>query len=122
MADKTVIDFFGEPELLVDMGDGTFARRIVSVPNGVVASAGTATGQVNVGTSATLIVAARAVRQNLTIVNMGTVDIYIGNAGVTTATGLLLAGIRGANISITTPLAVYAVAGSTQAISYMENY
>lgn len=50
-------------------------------------------GPITVGTDAILIVAANASRRNLTIVNNGIGDIYIGpNNTITTSTGVTLFG------------------------------
>ncbi|MBB4200679.1 hypothetical protein GGD83_004508, partial [Rhodoblastus sphagnicola] len=54
-----------------------------------------ATGQVSVATSATQVVAARAGRKEVTIVNHATTAVYIGGSAVTAAAGLLLADVRG---------------------------
>ena len=84
-----------------------------------------ATGIVSVATTAggTLIAAARANRTDITIVNEGTTDVRLGASGVTTATGLLLAGIKGAALTLSTRAAVYGiVAASTQNVSFEENY
>ena len=92
---------------------------------GVTRSVGTgamATAQVSVGTGSTLIVAARADRASVTITNLGTVDIYIGNTGVTAGTGTLLVGTKGAAITIPTTAAVYGIGASAQSVSFMENY
>lgn len=79
--------------------------------------------QVSVGTSATAIVAARARRRSVTIVNHGTTDVYVGGTGVTTGNGVLLPGTKGAAITIETTAAVSAVVGSgTQTVSYFEEY
>lgn len=81
-----------------------------------------ATSQVSVGTSATLIAAARLGRNAITITNAGTTAVWIGNAGVTVATGTLLAGVVGASITIPTQAAEYAVAGSAQTVSILETF
>lgn len=82
-----------------------------------------ATKQATVGTDATLIAAARPGRRKITLVNHGTTDVLLGNVGVTTATGVLLAGAKGQTIVIDTSDAVYGiVAASTQAVSAIEHY
>lgn len=80
-------------------------------------------GQITVASTATQIVAARTSRMDLTIANLGTVDIFIGDASVTTSTGFLLPGVKGAALTLPTQAAVYGiVASSTQAISFIETY
>lgn len=82
-----------------------------------------ATTQVTVNSTATQIVAARTGRDAVIIVNLGTTDVYIGVSGVTTSTGLLLLGTKGAAVSIPTTAAVYGIVGAgTQAVSVMEVY
>lgn len=91
-----------------------------TVPAG---TANIATGQATVASTATLVVAARLGRASVKITDLGTTDIFCGAAGVTTATGDLLAGVKGGSITIPTSAAVYCVdATGTQAVSYMEAY
>lgn len=84
------------------------------------------TNQVTVGTGATLILAAVSsggpvnARRVVTVTNLGTVDVYLGAAGVTTGTGDLLVGIKGASKTMYTNGAIYGIAGSSQAVSYSE--
>lgn len=86
-----------------------------------VGNASFSTGQVTVAASATAIVAARAGRGAVTIVNHGTIPVIIGDATVTTSTGVLLAGIVGASITISTSANIYGiVASGTQLVSYAE--
>jgi|SRR5579862_621292 len=79
-------------------------------------------GQVSVGATATLISAANPNRSTICITNMGTTDVYIGfTSGVTTSTGDLLAGTKGAFIAVDTQTDVYAiVATGSQTVSYSE--
>lgn len=79
-----------------------------------------ATAQVSVATSATQIVAARANRGSVKITNLGTNDVYIGVAGVTTTTGDLLPGTKGASIVVPTNVAVFGIAAAAQSVSVME--
>jgi len=82
-----------------------------------------ATNQVSVTSAATAIVAARATRRSVLIINHGTTDVYIGGASVTTSDGILLTGTAGAAIGIGTTAAVYGiVVSSSQTVSYIENY
>lgn len=77
--------------------------------------------QATVAATATLIAAARPGRRKITIVNPSAVAVYLGDAGVTTTTGVLLPGVVGAQVTIETPEAVYGVvATSTQAVSAVE--
>ena len=78
--------------------------------------------QVTVGTESTLIVSARANRRGVLIVQHGTNNVFLGNNGVTTGDGVLLAGTAGTSIFIPTTAAVYGIAGSSQAVSYLEVY
>lgn len=90
---------------------------------GIVGSPNIATGQVSVGTTATLIVPARAGRRALTIVHEGTADIRYGAAGVTTGTGALLAGTKGTSMTAPVTGALYGIVGTgTQPLSYVETW
>ena len=81
------------------------------------------TGQVSVGTSATLILPARRQRRSLLIVQHGTNAVYIGkDENVGTTTGVLLTGTAGAGISIPTTGEIWGIAGSAQTVSYIEVY
>ena len=91
----------------------------------IVGSTNIVTGQISVATTAggTLIAAARTGRLDITIVNSGTADVYLGPSGLTTSTGILLKGIPGAALTISTAAAVYGiVAAATQTVSYLETY
>lgn len=81
-----------------------------------------ATAQVSVATSSTLIAAARAGRGSIKITNItGAQQIYIGNTGVTTATGDLLPAAVGASITIPANVAIYGIAATAaQTVSVME--
>lgn len=82
-----------------------------------------ATTQVSVGTSATQIVAARAARDAVIIVNLGTTPVYLGTSGVTTGNGLLLLGVQGAAITIPVTAAIYGIVGAgSQSVAVMEVY
>jgi hypothetical protein len=95
--------------------NGTFS---VSKGSGTIATA-----QVSVATSSTQVVAARAGRGSVKITNLGTTDVFVGVTGVTTTTGDLLPGTKGASITIPTNAAVFAVAsGAAQTVSVMEVY
>lgn len=82
------------------------------------------TGQVSIASTATQIVAARSPRRSVLVINHGTTDVYIGfTSGVTTATGILLTGTKGASLSIPSNTTIYGITASgTQTISYAEVY
>jgi hypothetical protein len=83
-----------------------------------------ATAQVSVAATATLIVAARAGRKEVTIINHGTTDLYLGSSsGVTTSTGQLLAGVKGEGVTYSGGAAIYGIAASgSQTVSVAEVY
>ncbi len=84
-----------------------------------------ATGQVTVNTTAggVLIAAARATRREIVVTNTGTVPVYLGNSGVTTTTGHLLPGIKGASVSLRWTGALYGkTASGSQVVTYAEEY
>lgn len=93
---------------------------------GVTTQAGVAniaTGQQALTTSAAQVVAPRATRRSVTIVNLSSIDVYIGNTGVTDTTGQLLLGTKGTALTLETTTAVYAVAATgTPSVSYLEEY
>lgn len=81
------------------------------------------TGQVSVGTGATLILPARSNRRSLLIVQHGTNAVYIGkDNAVLTTTGVLLTGTAGTGISIPVTGEIWGIAGSAQTVSYIEIY
>ncbi len=101
----------------------------VNTLNQSVGAASGTTGQVTITGSATQIVAARTGvpgtgRLAVIITNTGATDVYIGfTAGVTIATGDLLAGTKGAFVSIPYDGAVWGITGgSSQTVTYMEVY
>ncbi len=83
------------------------------------------TGVVNIDTTigGVLIAVNRGGRADITVVNEGTTDVRLGPQGVTAATGLLLVGIKGAAVTISTGAALYGiVATGSQAVSFAEDY
>lgn len=105
--------FSGNPPL------GTPANPLITVALG---NSNLAHNQVSVTTGATPIVAARA-RGAVTIVNSGTVDVFLGGSGVTILNGVLLPGVKGASFTINNGAAVYGIVGAgTQTVSYIESY
>lgn len=79
-----------------------------------------ATGQVAVTTSSTLVAAARAGRQKITLSPTSSVVYYVGNTGVTSATGVYVA--AGGSITLETSAAIYAAGASNVTISYIEMF
>ena len=81
------------------------------------------TGQVSVTTAATKVVSARSNRRSLLIVQHGTNAVYLGKDNTVLATtGILLTGTAGTGISIPVTGEVWAIAGATQTVSYIEVY
>ena len=82
-----------------------------------------ATGQPNVGATATAICSARVGRGAITVVNHGTTDVFLGGSTVTSGTGVLLLGVKGASITLPFAGALYGVtATGSQPVSYVEVY
>lgn len=126
-------DLEQEQSFLMGYNGATWDRLRSDTPNGLdvdvtrVASfpgvANLAHGQVALSSSATQVVSTRATRRAVTIVNLSTTDIYVGNTGVTTSTGQLLLGSKGAAITIETVTAVFAIVTTgTPSVSYLEEY
>jgi hypothetical protein len=89
------------------------------------AAGGITTSQATVDTTSggVQIVAARPGRHKLTLVNLGTVDVWIGQKGLTSSTGALLVGTKGATLEVDTQDAVYGIVGSgSQAVAAIETY
>lgn len=78
------------------------------------------TAQVAITSAATLISAANSARSGIIITNLGTTDLYIGDVNVTTGTGDLLVGTKGATKAFSTTSAVYAISGTTGSVSVLE--
>lgn len=80
------------------------------------------TSQISVTGTATKLVSTNPNRSGFQVINLGTTDIYIGeNATVTTSTGHLLVGTKGASISFATTGQVYGITGGgTQSVSILE--
>jgi hypothetical protein len=80
-----------------------------------------ATGQVSVGTTATLIVAQRSGRYGVTLINKGSTEVDIGGSSVTTSTGSPLPAVQWASKTILTTAAIYGiVASGTQTVAFEE--
>src|SRR5580692_5097860 len=79
------------------------------------------TGQISVAATVTNIVGGDGARTGLLITNPGTVGVYIGASGVTTATGAWLPG--GGSISIPTRAPVYGISsGAAQNVTFLVTY
>lgn len=85
-------------------------------------AANQATGQQALTTTAAQVVAARSTRRNVLIVNTSTtITVYVGNTGVTSATGVPI--LPNASITIPSVTAQFAVAASgTPTVAYFETY
>jgi hypothetical protein len=100
----------------------------VNTSGGTTAAGAIATAQVSVANLATLIAAARTGppgtgRVAITIENSGTTDVFIGLSNVTTGTGILLPGVKGAALTIPTTAAVYGItASASQTVTVLESY
>lgn len=78
-------------------------------------------GQISVGTGGALIVAARAGRTSVLIVNNGATTVYLGGQNVDTDDGVPLA--ADASVSIPGSAAIYGkTVSGTQTVSYLEVY
>lgn len=106
----------GKKATAITISTGT-AIAIADMP----ATTGT-TGQVSVGTSATLVVLANAGRRGVLLTNFGTTDVYYGfSSAVTTNNGQLLVGVKGAAVGIPYSGNIYAVvSAATQLIGYAD--
>lgn len=81
------------------------------------------TGQVSVGTSATLLFTAQPGVDEVTIQNLGTTEVFLGKAGVTTSNGFPLPGVAGASITLPVTEAIYGVVASgTQSVAIIWTY
>jgi hypothetical protein len=103
--------------------DGTVAISAGSAVIGTVQHSTTTlvSGQSAPTNAAGNIVASRSGRQRLTLLNAGSVDVYVGPSVVTTANGMKL--IPGAALTLHTSAAIQGITASgTGAIHYMEEY
>jgi hypothetical protein len=82
------------------------------------------TTQATVTTTAAVIVAARRGRDSVTLQNHGTTDVFIGATDdVTTLTGFLLPGTKGASITVPATTDIYGIVGAgTQVISVLDTF
>lgn len=83
-----------------------------------------AVAQVNVGVTATQVVAARPGRKSVTITNTNTVAVYCSSSSsVTTSNGFWIPGVTGQTQVFDTTAAIYCVTGSgTELVSVAEVY
>jgi hypothetical protein len=79
-----------------------------------------ASGQVAIGTSATLIVTRRNSRRSIGILNSGSNTIYIGGPTVTTACGHELP--SGSFVGLPTVTELWGIGGSASSVTYIEAY
>lgn len=112
------VPFFTDGTGTTFYGRGNASGQFVVSKGG----AGIATAQVAVSTAATLVAAARAGRQAVTITSTSAVVFYVGVTGVTTATGHYVAAAAGASITIPTAAAVYAVGASALTVTVLETF
>jgi len=124
---QSVVDGIGRPLAVIPAYyDGVNVRYGRGDVNGaaVVAKGGSsiATGQVNLtAANGTLIVAARAGRQKVTITPTSATVFYVGAAaGVTAGTGLYVA--AGASITLDTAAAIYGIGAAAVTVTYIEFY
>lgn len=79
-----------------------------------------ATGQVTVTTTAAVAYGGNVKAKEVTFVNLGTTDVYLGKSNVSTTIGQLLVGVKGTQITIKTRSPIYAIVGTgTQAVSFL---
>lgn len=103
-------------------GAGTVVAILKGIFGRLIGTGSIATGQVSVTTGNTSIAAARATRKTILITNVtGTGDSYYGNTGVSTTTGQLLPGTKGATLTLDTAAAVFGtVAATAQTVTFTE--
>jgi len=90
-----------------------------------VGAANIANGQVAVTTTAggVQVVAARATRRAVTIVNHADTDVYVGTGTVSATNGMLLLGQKGTSVTIASTAAVRAIAAAgSVTVSYLEEF
>lgn len=81
------------------------------------------TNQVSIGTTSTLLVAARTGRQKVIVTVNAAVACAFGNTGVTTATGFPLQPTAGATITLDTSAAIYGACGTAATtVGFVELY
>ena len=81
------------------------------------------TSQVSVTNAAALLYTPQASSIGVMITNLGTTDVWLGPAGVTTGNGQLLPGVRGAAISLPTTAPIFGITGgASQSVCITEIY
>lgn len=125
MAGKGMAAGFLDAGTPTTLDDGTTGYRTQVDSAGSSISTGQAASSVSPA-AATLIVAARAGRQSVTISNItGTQPVYlVASAGTTGATtGFFLAGTAGATVTLPTSAAIYATSPTAaQTVSVLETF
>lgn len=120
IAQTMLVDTTGTP--ITIGGGGTSASPTVTQSQG---SSSFATNQATANTgTANQIVAARAGRAAVTITNLtGAQQVFVGNAGVTVATGQLIPATVGASITIPTQAAIFGIsATAAQTVTILETF
>lgn len=106
--------------------DGTISAKLRGLSiqlDKLTSSNSFATGQVALATTASQVAAERTTRRSITIVNTSTIDVYVGGTGVTTTTGQLLLGVKGASLTLEVTGAIHAIATSgTPTVTFVEEY
>ena len=88
---------------------------VVALKNGI------NSGTITVGVTATAIpTTALAGRRSIIIVNISANTIYLGNSGVTTATGYALYTTQAVSMDIGSEVTIYGIAGGASEIRYLE--
>lgn len=100
----------------------TVQLNVTGIPAGTLGRGGAAlaTNQISVATTSTLVVAARTVRQRVTLSVGAANTCAFGNTGVTATTGFPLQPVAGATITLDTAAAIYAACSATTTVSYVE--
>lgn len=97
--------------------DGTNVASIASTPPQSIN-----TGQPSIGTTSTLVVAARPARRKVTISVDTANTCAFGNSGVTLTTGFKLQPVAGASLTLDTAAAVYGACSATTTTPFIELY
>ena len=81
------------------------------------------TTQVVVGATPTLLAAGRIGADDITIENLGTTQVFIGNANVSPTTGFPIPGVAGASLTIPVTTDVFGiVASGTQPVAVLRTF